>query len=143
MIWSTILHITSAEYSDLGYYICNSLFKKTNQIWMINRLVGTLDQNLYNCYSLLKNSSESYLVLFTSGNAYFGGEELEGKVKYIMDICKVFNKQVITLDGKEFTKFILENGGNIVGGQMIDSEQIANDIIDLHCGGKEWRKNKI
>lgn len=138
-IWSTIVHITEGQSAHLGFEVCSSLQDKTSQIWMVKRLVGNIDDLIYESYGIIKGSSESYLVFLTLDSNNID----EKKISYLASICKAFKKKLFTfsLDGGDLnSKNIEKNGGHIIKcNKCPDADVIADGVIDLHCNGRLWR----
>ena len=81
-IWSTLIHMTGNQYAGLGFEVCCALGKKTNQIWMVERLLGNMNDFIYSGYQLIRSSKESYLIFITPDvDEYISNK----KIKYFFD----------------------------------------------------------
>jgi hypothetical protein len=137
--------MTGNQYANLGFEACYALGKKTNQIWMVERLVGNMNDFIYSGYQLIRNSKESYLIFITPDiDEYISNK----KIEYLFNMSSVFKKKIITFSVNIAEKDINANIIKTSGGQIIECINypnpniIADGIIDLHCGGEKWRNNK-
>jgi hypothetical protein len=110
-IWATLVHIgdegfckNSALGPDLDLLVCEALERKTQsrQIWIVNpfwRAEGTSMELLRDSYETLRESGESYLVVYTPGFADIAaGTPVEVAARAFRQLCRrarAFNKRVL------------------------------------------------
>jgi hypothetical protein len=137
--------MTGNQHSNLGFEVCCSLSKKTNQVWMVERLVGNINDFMFKGYELIRNSKESFLVFVTPDD----DEQISNKkMGYLFSVCEVFKKRVLTfsinMEEKDLNSSLIEHyGGHVIKcSHYPDVNMISDGIIDLHCGGEKWRTRK-
>jgi hypothetical protein len=110
-IWATLTHIGDESFcknpsggADIDLLVCEALERKTNgrQIWMINpfwRSGACTAEFLRESYGFLRDSGESYLVIYTPGFAdILEGMSVEIAARAFHQLCRrarAFNKRVL------------------------------------------------
>lgn len=159
MIWSSIIHFSDTSFVDdgLDVHLAMTLAEKTKQTWLVNPLYKknkSLEYFLRHSYEKIRNSKESYLVLFTPTmqdvSSWSSGPLFYFRcLRLLSDTCKVFNKRFVVttvlehgIDEERYNKSLIYNIKNnsddfikLSGGLESSSiELISDGIINLHSG---------